>query len=82
MIKSTRVEIRFVRKGKKRDTRSDAGAENTHTLVTLRLQPPHRRTRIEHRLSHRLNRATDIRADEMIGAFDLGGLSLLVIRKC
>ena len=44
-------------------------------------QPTDRSARVEHRLPHRLNRAPDVGADEMIRAFEFGRLSLLVIRK-
>ncbi len=81
VIKSTRLEIGLVSKRQKRDARADTRAENSNPFISLLFQPAHRRARVEHGLSHRLNRAPDIGADEMIRAFEFRGLSLLVIGK-
>src|SRR5688572_27748337 len=81
MIERASREIRLVSKREKRDTRSDACAENPNSFVPFVLQPTHGGTSVQHRLSHRLDRAADVRADQVIGAFEFRGSSLQVIRQ-
>ena len=43
--------------------------------------PTHRRARIDDRLAQALQRSPDIRGNEIIGTFELGRLTFLVIRQ-
>ena len=79
VIESAGVDIRLMSKRKKRNARSDTGAENPDAFIALIFKPAHRRARIENSLAHRLNRAPDVRADQMIGAFQFRRPALFVI---
>src|SRR6267378_1313419 len=68
-----------MRKSQKGCARSDARAEDANPFVLLSLQPRDGRTCIDHCLTHRLKRATDIRAHQVVSSFDFGWSSLFVI---
>jgi hypothetical protein len=63
------------------DAGPDACAENSYAFVTFILKPRNCCPRIENRLAHRLNGASDICTDEVVGAFNFGRLTLLMIGK-
>src|SRR5258705_2359151 len=81
VIEGSSIQIRLVRKGQERNAGSDTRAKNPNTFIPLTLQPTHSSTRIKHRLAHRLNASTNICANQMIGALQLGRSALLVIGK-
>src|SRR6185503_18798724 len=81
VIKGSGVDIRLVGESEKRDAGSDTGSENADAFITFLFQPAHRRARVKHGLAHRLNRATNVSTDQMIGALKFGWPPLLMIRK-
>ena len=81
MIEDADIDRRVMREGQKRRARADAGPQDSDALVAFLFQPTHRRARVQHRLSHRLNRAADICADQMLGAFQIRRPALFVIRQ-
>src|SRR5687767_15073931 len=70
MIEHAYIDRRVMCEREKRNTRANARTQNSYALEPFRFsEPSHCRAGIEHGLSHRLNRATDVWADQMIGAF-------------
>src|SRR6476469_5143669 len=81
MIESTGIDVGLVRESEKRDARSHAGPQNSNPFIAFTLKPADRSARIKHALAHRLNCATNIRADQMIGAFEIRRTAFLMIRQ-
>ena len=54
----------------------DPIAENANPLITALLEPSYSRSRVEHCLTHRLNCATNVRADKVVCALELWRLAL------
>src|SRR6266849_6940365 len=71
VIKRAGVDVRLVREGEKGDAGSHTSSQDADAFITLLLEPSHRGPGIEHCLAHRLDRAAHIRADQMIGAFEI-----------
>ena len=75
------VTQRLVRRGQHRQARAEAGAEDADPLVSLIPQPPDRPPRVEHRLPADLQRPSHVRADDVVGARELGRHAPVVIRQ-
>src|SRR5690242_9026733 len=81
MIENSHINRWVMREGEKANARPDAGAQDADALKSLLLQPAHGRARIEHCLTHRLDRASNVRSHEVIGAFQFRWAPLFVIRQ-
>ena len=66
--------------GKKRVTGTEAGADNSKAVVTLRLQLIEAATNVDGALAAGVERATDVSGDGVVGAADFGGHANVVIR--
>ena len=81
MIQRLHANARLVRRREQRKTRAQAGAKNADSLVALLRQPTYRAPRVHHRLAADLHRSRDVRADDVVGAIQLGRLARVVIRQ-
>src|SRR5438093_3013377 len=72
---------RLVRGRQQRQTRSEARAEYPDTIVALAREPRDGAARVEHRLTAYLDGPRDVRADDVVGARELGWHALVVIGK-
>lgn len=81
VIEHTDVNQRFVHKRQERGARTDARADDADALKAFGGKPPDGGARIECGLANRLNRAPDVRADEVIGARQFRRAARFVIRQ-
>jgi hypothetical protein len=82
VVEDANVNLLLVRVGQESRARADARAHDADAVVAPVVdQPADGGARVQHGLAHGLNRATDIRADQVIGALKLGGAARLVIRQ-
>ena len=80
VIKRRHLNSRIMRGGNKRIARSEARADDAEPVVTLRFQPVETAAHIDHALAHRIERASNVGGDGIVGAVDLRRTANIVIR--
>ena len=81
VIERLRPNQRLVRRRQQREARAQAGAEDADPFVALPRQPLDRAPGVEDRLATHLHRPHDVRADDVVGALELGRHPLIVVRQ-
>ena len=78
MVQRLRANQRFVCSRQECEARPEAGAKDSDALVAL-AEPPDGSSRIENSLTTDLHGSRNVRADDVVGAAQLGWHALIVV---
>src|SRR5258708_25914048 len=80
VVEGSHLNPRIVRGGDKRIARSKARADDAEPVIALRFQPVETTADIDHALAHRIERASNVGGNGIVGTVDLRRTANIAIR--